>query len=271
MYLGIDIGGTKTLVARFDNEGISQEEVKFPTPSSYNLFLKELENVVDKLSTTEFRAATVAVPGKIDRDRGKALAFGNLPWKDVPIESDIRRILQCSVAIENDAKLAALSEALLMPDRERVLYITISTGIGIGVVESGQIDAALMDAEGGSMLLDHKHKLEKWESFASGKAITEHYGKQASKIYDAQTWKEISRNLAEGIIELIAIIQPDVIVFGGSVGAYFERFQPYLEKELKKYSTALTPIPPIYKAKRPAEAVIYGCYELAKRRYGQST
>ncbi len=268
MYLGVDIGGTKTLVACFDDEGVLQEEVKFPTPSNYNLFLKELANVVDKLSTTEFRAAAVAVPGKIDRERGTALAFGNLPWKDVSIESDIKRIARCSVAIENDAKLAALSEALLMPDCERVLYITISTGIGIGIVERGQIDAALMDAEGGSMLLDHKRKLEKWESFASGKAITERYGKHASEIHDPQTWREISRNLAEGIIELIAIIQPDVIVLGGSVGAYFERFQPYLEEELKKYATALTPIPPIYKAKRPAEAVIYGCYELAKRQHG---
>jgi len=72
MYLGVDIGGTKTLVACFDDEGVLQEEVKFPTPSNYNLFLKELANVVDKLSTTEFRAAAAAVPGKIDRERGKA-------------------------------------------------------------------------------------------------------------------------------------------------------------------------------------------------------
>ena len=119
------------------------------------------------------------------------------------------------------------------------------------------------------MRIEHDGQRERWETFASGKAIFERYGKHASEIHDIKTWKEIAHGLASGIIELIAVIQPDVIVLGGSVGAYFERYAHYLREELEAYSTPLTPTPVIREAKRPSEAVVVGCYELAKARYGK--
>jgi predicted NBD/HSP70 family sugar kinase len=60
---------------------------------------------------------------------------------------------------------------------------------------------------------------------------------------------------------LLATIQPDVVVVGGGVGAHFEKFQPFLEEALKKINNPLVPVPPLLKAQRPEEAVIYGCYE----------
>ncbi|HSX08069.1 MAG TPA: ROK family protein [Candidatus Saccharimonadales bacterium] len=271
MYLGIDIGGTKTLVGCFSDEGVLGEHIKFPTPPDYKTFLAELAQCVDKLSTKNFTCAGVAVPGRIDRSTGVALAFGNLDWENVPIQADIAKVLHYPVIIENDAKLATLSEAALLRGKyRRILYITVSTGIGTGVAQDGILDPALIDAESGSMMLEHDGKLTPWEEFASGKAIVERYGKRASEIQDTATWHAIAKDLALGILELIAVVEPDAIVFGGAVSNYFERFQPWLTQELSTYTTALTPLPALLKAARPDEAVIYGCYELARARYGKT-
>ncbi|HKR82190.1 MAG TPA: ROK family protein [Candidatus Saccharimonadales bacterium] len=270
MYIGVDIGGTKTLVGCLNDEGVIQQKIKFPTPHEYKDFLKELANAVDKLSTNDFRAAGVAIPGKLDRQHGRVIALGNLPWRNAPIQTDIEHIVHCPVAIENDAKLAALSEAMLLKEHRRVLYITVSTGIGTGVVQDGKLAPSLIDAESGQMWLEHKGKLARWETFASGKAIVEQFGKQASEIQDSATWKIIAHNITLGLLELIAVIQPDAIVFGGAVSDYFDRFAPPLAKELSKYETPLTPTPIILQAKRPEEAVLFGCYDLAKTHYGHS-
>jgi predicted NBD/HSP70 family sugar kinase len=65
-------------------------------------------------------------------------------------------------------------------------------------------------------------------------------------------------------------VQPEVIVIGGSVGGHLSRFKDFLEKELKKFETPLIPIPPIRQAQRPDDAVLYGCYDLAKSVYGKA-
>lgn len=268
MYLGIDIGGTKTLVARLDNHGVIKERQQFPTPATYPDFLRQLAVIVAYLSTREFTAAGVAVPGKLDREHGVALAYGNLPWPEVPIQHDIKKLLRCPVVIENDANLAGLSEAMLLKQYACVLYVTISTGIGTGVITNQTIDPEFADSEGGQIVLEHKGKLCTWESFASGKAIVRRFGKQASDIHDEKTWKIIAHDIALGLYDLLAMIQPDVVVLGGSVPAYFDRFDELLLEELRHFETPLTPIPPIVGAQRPNEAVVYGCYDLAKSVYG---
>lgn len=271
MYLGIDIGGTKTLVATLDDNGVVQERNKFPTPKDYGEFSKALAEVVDNLTTTNFVACAVAVPGKLDRPNGIGLDMGNLPWHDVPIQKDVAALLDCPVVIENDANLAGLSEAMLLKDTySRVLYVTISTGIGTGFIVNQTIDPALADSEGGHMPIEYKGKLVKWESFASGHAIATRFGKQAHEITDDATWKIIAHDVALGLIDLIAVIQPQVIVLGGSVGSFYERYGKHLQDALDAYATPMVPIPVLMQAGRPEEAVIYGCYDLAKSLYGKT-
>ncbi len=271
MYLGIDIGGTKTLVARMNNHGVIEESYKFPTPKVYSELLKELANIIGSLSNVSFIAAGVAVPGKIDRTKGVAHGFGNLPWIDVPVRRDIERIVHCPVVVDNDANLAGLSEAKLLKQYDTVLYITISTGIGTGVITHQCINPDFEDSEGGSILLEHNGKLQNWEDFASGRAIVKRFGKQAKDITDTKTWKIIARDIAVGLFDLITFVQPDIVVLGGSVSGHLEKFEGPLKTELKRFETPLTPIPPIHRAQRPEEAVVYGCYDLAKSMYGNSS
>jgi predicted NBD/HSP70 family sugar kinase len=227
--------------------------------------------MVKKLEENDYRAACVAAPGRIDRKEGVGIAFGNLGWKNVPIQADFEKLLHCPVVVENDCKLAALSEALMLSGEFRkVLYVTISTGISAGLITDGVIDPEFADSESGHMLLEHNGKLETWESFASGTAIVKKYGKMASVVVVNGAWKEISRTFAAGIINLIAIVQPEIILIGGGVGAHFDKFKDLLLANLKQYEVPLVPIPPVRQARRPEEAVIYGCYELAKDRYGSA-
>jgi len=270
MYLGIDIGGTKTLVACLDKRGTIVDSYKFPTPPKYPDFLKELAATVANMPTDELIAAGVAVPGKVDRKHGTAVAFGNIAWHDVPIARDIRRMLKCPVVIENDANLAGLSEAMLLKQYDCVLYVTISTGIGTGIITHQTIDPDFADSEGGQILLERKGKLCVWEDFASGSAIVRRFGKKAGEINDQKTWHIIAQDIALGLYDLATFIQPDVVVLGGGVLEHFEKFEAPLNQELQRLATPLTPVPPIRCAERPDEAVVYGCYDLAKSVYGKA-
>ena len=271
MYLAIDIGGTKTLIACLNNDGVISERVRFETPKDYDKFVAALADNVAKISTDNLLACCVAVPGKLNREKGIGIAMGNLPWANVPIRADVKKLVHCPVIIENDANLAGLSESMLIKHKyDRVLYITVSTGIGTGIIIDHAIDPAFADSEGGQMMLEHNDRLQCWEDFASGSAIVRRYGKKARDITDEATWKHISRDLAVGLIDLIAVVQPQVLVIGGSVGHYLERFKKPLTIDLKRYETPLVPVPPIIEAKRPDDAVLYGCYDLAKSVYGKA-
>jgi len=264
MYLGIDIGGTKTLVATFTNHGDMSERIVFETPEAYPKFIRELAKIIANLTTNKFIACGLALPGKVDRIHGIGVAFGNLEWHNVPIQKDIKAIIQCPVVLENDANLAGLSEAILIKDAySRVLYVTISTGIGTGIITNQHIDPDFQDAEGGHIILEHKGQRQRWERFASGSAIVRRFHKKASDIDDAKTWRIIGRDIAIGLTDLAAVVQPQVIIIGGSVGDHFGKYKKYLLDNMKQYDTPLTPMPKVIEAGRPKDAVAYGCYYLA--------
>jgi len=271
MYLAVDVGGTKTLLGCFTSSGELKETVKFKTPVLYHDFRDELEKNVAKLSTNKFVGGCVAIPGRVDRQNGVGIVFGNLPWTNIPIKSDVERIANCPITIENDANLAGLFEARQVADTyKRALYITVSTGIGGVIVNNGKIERPTQDAEIGHMLLEHEGKLMRWEEFASGRAIVAKFGKKASEIdvTDSTAWYIISRNIAVGLIDVIATSVPDVVIVGGGVGSHFAKFGDRLMEELKIYENPLLKLPKIVMATHPEEAVVYGCFEMAKDTYG---
>lgn len=268
MYLGIDVGASKILFAVFEPNGKKVSEYKVPTPQDYEAFLSTVGKTArERLSQYEFTAACAAIPGWIDFDKGIAVGFGNLPWHDVPVQKDIdHQLAGVKLFIHNDAKLAGLSEAILIRDKyKKVLYLTISTGIGGGVIVDGVIDPQFANFEPGQMIFQFEGKNIQWEDFASGRAMHARYGKLASEIKDPAIWREYSQTLVLGLENLLATIQPEVVVIGGGVGAHFEKFQPYLEEALKQINNPMVPTPPLLKAQRPEEAVIYGCYEYIKQ------
>lgn len=267
MYLAIDIGGSKTLFSVFNNQGQAVRSHKVPTNKNYSEFLKELKEVISsELNEYSFIACCCAAPGEIDRETGTVLRFGNLPWKNVQIKKELERIFtHTKVFVENDAKLAGLSEAQLHKNVKKVLYLTISTGIGDGIIIDDKIDPDFADSEPGQMMLEFEGTMYKWEDLASGRALFAKYGQKASEITDPKIWQHFSKALARGINQLIATLQPELIILGGGVGAHYEKFSKYLEIELKKLENEMVQTPQIVKARHAEEAVVYGCYTYIKQ------
>lgn len=269
MYLGVDVGGSKTLVAVFTKDGKLKQSVRFETPRNYSRFLDGLTESIQSLGIDGYDAACLALPGRIDREKAIGLSMGNLGWKNIRAVEFLERLLKCPVLLENDAKLAGLYEAKnIKNDYNKIVYITLSTGIGISLIKNGIIDTNLGDRGGKAFMITDGKRTVSWEELASGKSITEKYGQKASELDSVQAWREISRNIARGLIDVISLLEPEVVVIGGGVGAHFKKFEKPLKAELKKYEVPIMKIPPVVRAKKPEEAVIYGCYELLKDRFG---
>lgn len=264
-YLGINIGGTKTLIARFDEDGNNLAQSKFPTDPDYATFLQHIAAAIDEVKAGAVQSAGVAVPGLVDRAEGRILALGNLSWQHEAIAADISKLIgNAPVKIENDANLAGLAEASFVPEYERVLYVTISTGIGGGAIFDGRILPELQDSEIGQMLFDYQGKPTRWEDFASGRAIVERYGKYASEITDEQTWVSIATDLGWGISAVSAILQLEAIIFGGGVGVSFEKFKQPLAAFLEANLWVTIKRPVLLPAQNSEGAVLTGSYHLAR-------
>lgn len=259
MIVAVDTGGTKTLVAVFNTDGKVVAEHKFPTPKDISQYLRQLKETVDTLTEDiDISCISVALPGEINS--GVLRHATNLGWINIDIAQLLGEHYDCPIVVENDANLAGLAEARAIADLPRVcLYVTVSTGIGTGIITNGKIDKNFSITEGGKIVLEHQGELKLWENFASGRALKERTGMLASEIEDDQTWNEISRNIALGLLVHAPIVRPDVIVIGGGVGACFDKFGHKVEDILRQHMKQKY-VPILKQAVHPEEAVIYGCY-----------
>ncbi len=266
MYVAIDIGGSKTLLAVFDETGKVVKSLKFPTSQDYHTFLVDLASNVQKLpSERTFRTCCVAVPGLLDRQLGIVHALGNLPWVEQPIQADIASVVGSPVIIENDSRLAGLGAAQPLKDEfVNILYLTISTGINGGLISEGKIVRPLKDMEIGKIPLYYEGTLQHWEDFAGGRAIVEKYRKHASEIDDDVTWHEIAQAIGYGVAIVSSTLQPDAIVFGGGVGQFADKFIPPVSEYMDRVLHPISVRPKLLTAQHPEEVVIYGCYQLAQ-------
>ncbi len=270
MYLSVDIGGTKTIVAIYDEAGEVVKDAKFPTGDDYDILLGNISKNASELVDIEkdIKAACVAVPVPIDYKTGVSKLGHKFGWSEHNVTEDLKTIFSCPVACENDANLAALGEAILGSGKghETVLYITLSTGIGTGVISNQQIVPVLAASEGGFFYLHHNGKQKIWEEFASGKAFTERYGKLGSEVEDPEIWKDYASTLSAGFMNLINAVRPNIVVVGGGMGAHLMKYKKYLMAELEELNEPLHSysLPDVVLADLPEQAVIHGGYLLAK-------
>ena len=127
------------------------------------------------------------------------------------------------------------------------------------------VDGVLLDGmeqcEGGQMMLEHDGIIKTWESFASGRAIYDTYKKFARDITSKRVWNVISKNIAQGLLALWPVLRPEMIIVGGSIGTYFDRYGEQLNGILREYLGYRAPL--VVQSPRPEEVVIYGCYYYA--------
>ncbi len=260
MITAVDIGATKTLIAQFGRDGKPKNHVKFPTPQDKNDFFKEL--VKQLQGFTDITCISVGVPGVMED--GRVNSVSNLIWVDWPLQRLLHDMFRVPVYIENDAQMAALGEInAVRPLPHRGLYITISTGIAGGIVVDGKLPRPLAPAEFGQMVFEYDGRLQTWEHLASGKTLFRHFGKPASELTAKKDWEWVAERLSLGLLMLIPQFEPDVVVFGGGVGRFYDRFKEPLLDILDKRPVFATNKVTLHGSRHPEEAVIYGCYHYA--------
>jgi len=139
----IDIGATKTVLARFseDKNGHRVEPFdRFPTPATGEALVQEILRALNGAGPVSHIG--IGAPGPLDPRSGVFLDPPNMPgWRNFPLVQTLKDALGVPVLLENDANVGALGEALFGSGRgcPSVFYLTISTGIGAGLVVDGRI------------------------------------------------------------------------------------------------------------------------------------
>lgn len=263
MIITVDTGGTNTRIARFSDDGFLLQSTKFPTPKPVDKYVSTIsENIRLVAAGEKIDTISMALPGVV-RD-GIAEWCVNLGWEHVPIRKLIAdQFPETTILVDNDANLAGLASMHRLDIVPRCgLYITIGTGIGTALILDGKIHDALRDCEGGHMLLEYHNKPVEWEEIASGRAFNALFGTLSDET-PLEVWPEIAERISVGLRVLVAFVQPDVVVIGGGVGAYTDKFSSMLFGLLAESLPASISPPQIMPAPHPEETVLYGCYDNA--------
>ena len=254
MYLGVDIGGTKTLVALFSKRGRVLRRRKFKTAQGYKTFIHDLTSCLADFKKYKVRSVVVAIPGVVQKNY--SVKFGNRKWDKIDIFTPVKNLFDCPVYFENDANLGALYEAYRL--HGRVVFLTFSTGIGGGVVEHNRILPESNEFEPGHIKYLYNGKNKEWEDIAAASAIENFYHvDNATDLRKKEVMEDIAQRVYLGLPDVADKYHPDTIVLGGPLGKIFKLYVKYLPIiDGVQYR----------RPKRPNESVIYGCYLLARQK-----
>lgn len=269
MIIAIDTGGTKTLIVAMSHSGEMLHKHQFPTPKSdEQKYLRELIDTITRMSVDQqIDGICIALPGVVKNQYVKE--YNNLDWYEFDLVKELQpHFAGVPIWLENDANLGAVGAANMLEEpHSRCVYITISTGVGGGFVIDKKLVHPLALWEPADITFEYDGELIRWEDLASGPAIAaRHNNIDLSKPTDDSILEDIGKRVARGFMVFMPIFMPNVIVIGGGVGAYYDLFAKYVEKELaslpKQYKCKITT------ATHAHEVVIYGCYFYAKDKLG---
>jgi glucokinase len=299
----VDIGGTKIAVGAVMPDGKILARAECATAPRGG-FVPAMQRVKALLHDVAARAGIsfdgigVACPGPLDPISGILHDVGTLPgWQGWNLIAELAPEFGPRIAVENDADAAALAEADYGAGKgsSRLIYITVSTGIGGGILLDGQIYRGARGAhpEQGHQIIDATGPLcycrarGCWESLASGSAIASWVQEQrpaavprpAEEIAlmagqgDSLAQKAMDREgyyLGLGLANILTLFAPDTIVLGGGVMKSSRLFLPraleVIDDVCTQVSVKNTKI--IDAALGPAAGLV-GAAQAWVRRYGQ--
>ena len=237
--IGLDVGGTSIRAGGMDEAGRVVFEGKVPTYEG----VKTGEDLIARLADLirgvpgwqEAGAVGVGVPGAVDLNTNRVTVADNLTLLNgLPLAQELEAALGKPVFLENDARVAALAEAIsgAGAGKETVCYMTISTGLGGGMVRGGRIyrGSSNMGSYLCRMILDGEHNCENLLSgTALRRRLSERLGRpvdSAGEVFQlaasgepaaAEIAETFKRDLAVLFMNLAVTFNPDIIVAGGGV------------------------------------------------------
>ncbi len=280
--VGVDLGGTKILTVLADMSGYVRAEIKVPTGAAEGPE-KVIERIINSISAVQQQAGVnpagllsvaIGVPGPdLDIENGIVYFSNNLGWHNVPLKAALQERLRVPVYVENDANAAALGEYVFGAGNNAcdLVYLTVSTGIGGGVIIGGKIyhGASGNAGEFGHMTIMPDGPLCTCgrvgclEALASGTAIAKAALELLERGEGSAVWQAAGRRkeavnakavaqaaargdsearailvgaaraLGIGIANVINIFNPPLLVLGGGVMQNKELIWPTLENELR--------------------------------------
>lgn len=261
--LVLDIGGTNVRAALISPRAKIEKYKKEKTAKNISDFKKQVLTMVENLKQSGMKEIGISLAGWIDYSRQKVIKSPNIKFLDNFAFGEFFKKIKMNVYLENDANAAALAEHKFGAGQgfENMIYITISTGIGGGII----IDNKLYKGQGLAGEIGHINILPQGqkcscgsygclETISSGKALEKIIKKapknsqlklfknqkpssifEAAKSGDKYSQKNVFQFLAGlgiAISDLTYLFHPQVIVLGGGL---FLAQKMYILPSLKKY------------------------------------
>jgi len=241
----LDIGGTKCSVASANSleNVIELVTADYQTP----------DKILDQLAF--YSKELMAKDASIDRvgiSFGGPFDFANQKvkrsvhvsgWEEFDFADWSKRVLGLTSVTDNDANVGALGEFVSRgSNRSNLAYVTVSTGIGAGLIINGEIYRGHGELAGelGHIVIDPSGPADELgtrgtlERFCSGYWLRKDYGKSAQELLaDDAFLLEYSSRLAAGLSTLIKIINPELLVLGGGIIKTGPRLESALVKQLQ--------------------------------------
>src|SRR5258708_6297745 len=250
LFGAVEAGGTKFVCAIGDESGTIPSELRFPTADPVSTLAKVRDFLKDIRGGSAPSAIGVASFGPVilDRRSEKYGFIANTPkpgWRNVDGGGMLAREFSCPVGFDTDVNAAALAEHRWGAGRDiaNLVYLTVGTGIGGGVLIDGAPLHGLMHPEIGH-IHPRRHPLDAsfqgvcpfhgdcLEGLASGPAILARCGADLSHLDAAHAQWEIQADyLGQLCAQLVLTLSPQRIVMGGGVMAQ-ERLYPLIRQRM---------------------------------------
>ncbi len=290
--IGIDIGGTTTRIGLVDVHQKLLASAELPTRAerSADEIIEEIgERVLSMLAGEGIEmdqcvGAGVGVPGTIDRRRGVVVYSNNIQWKQVPLAELLGTYLPLPIQIANDADCVALGETVAGAGKgyQNVVMITLGTGVGGGVILSGEI---VSGSEPGHMVIIEDGepctcgRCGCLEAYASAAALERTVKQAAGREFSpeeifagAEQGNEMLQKivndylhrLGTGVVNIVNIFRPQLVLFGGRIPVWNETFLSSIREKVKKncFGGEMTELPEFEAAALGREAGMIGAASL---------
>ncbi|EGP65789.1 ROK family protein [Streptococcus sp. oral taxon 056 str. F0418] len=229
----VDIGGTGIKFAAMSKEGEILDKQEIATPNDLDGLLNWLKML---LSKREYQGIAMSVPGAVDRKTGTIGGISAVPYIHGFSWYDKLASYELPIHLENDANCVGLSELLAHPELENAACVVIGTGIGGAMIVNGRLHRGKhhLGGEFGYMTtLAPAEKLNNWSQLASTGNMVRYLAEKSGqtdwngrKIYQEaeagntlcqEAIERMNRNLAQGLLNIQYLFDPDVISLGGSI------------------------------------------------------
>jgi glucokinase len=260
--LAADIGGTQMRAALVDADGCVKVRETTPTPADSDVpsaLIDLIVGVAAAAGSREVSHAVVGLPGAVDYEAGRLLAAPNLPrrWTDSLSADQLSAHLGLQVHVANDADMAAVGEAVFGAGADIddvVAFLTVSTGIGVGVVNRGRLLCGRHSfGEFGHSVVDWRGWREGLpgtvEELASGSGMARQARESGLGQMDGQAvleaaldndvaartiWEDAVAACAAGVCNVVMAFAPRTVIVGGGIGRRREFFEPLREIVLQR-------------------------------------